>query len=427
MEILAEIFRLGQESEIMDGALLPVSHLTVAAVSQRFREIVISSPFLWRRIYVSDVSPYHRTHTWVERSSQNPLIITIDWSTEEKGKRTRQVSDIHEVMQILLPNCDRWSSFDFSSNDYDLIFYVLQRLEGLDVPLLQDLELNHHEDSEANEHFPWPEMAQSFNILGNAPSLKAIDLWGVHIDWSSALFRHLQSLSLAYHCMDVRPSSDQFFRILSDSAPTLRTLELECSGPCPPSWDNPWPSESIPLPNLRDLSIAFHPAYFVKALLPLLDAPNVQSLGLDFELAEDENEEDWNQVVKVLCTGGFVPNTKRRGAPLFPSIKKLLLSALSASKPNIAVLLYYHPEIFSLEMNFHYIDSTFLLCLTRPIQHLINSGTYIFPDWIPEELKEEVMSPPRHAVNDRSHQIWLLPRLKVFRAYNLSGEHIRLA
>lgn len=119
------------------------------------------------------------------------------------------------------------------------------------------------------------------------PSLKYLSLRGVHVDWDtlghflSTSEAGLTSLELAWHSHDVRPSPDQFHRILSSSS-DLRNLVLSASGPRIRE-DTVNHDDYVPahLPHLRNISIGYRTALEGRIALELLDAPNVRELSLE--------------------------------------------------------------------------------------------------------------------------------------------------
>ncbi|KAF8806741.1 hypothetical protein BYT27DRAFT_7211794 [Phlegmacium glaucopus] len=125
------------------------------------------------------------------------------------------------------------------------------------------------------------------------PSLKYLSLQGVHVDWDtlcgslSTSETGLTSLELAWHSNDVRPSSDQFHKLLSSNS-GLRNLILSGSGPSIPEDDNTvihhhHHHDYVPvhLPHLRNITVGYRSAGEGRMALELLDAPNARELTLE--------------------------------------------------------------------------------------------------------------------------------------------------
>lgn len=120
------------------------------------------------------------------------------------------------------------------------------------------------------------------------PSLKHLTLRGVHVDWDAlgnileASGSGLSHLELASHPKDVRPSINQFHRLLQ-STPNLQTLCVVGTGPEGPGSENDsvHDYEPVQLPNLRSVALGYRTEAGGRSLLHFLDARNVQSLVLD--------------------------------------------------------------------------------------------------------------------------------------------------
>jgi hypothetical protein len=136
-------------------------------------------------------------------------------------------------------------------------------------------------DSETHSDVEWCP-----NML---PSLKYLSLRGVHVDWDtlghslSTSETGLTSLELAWHSHDVRPSSDQFHKLLSSSS-GLRSLILSASGPSI-SEDTVSVAhhDYVPahLPHLENITVGYRTALEGRIALELIDAPNVKQLDLE--------------------------------------------------------------------------------------------------------------------------------------------------
>jgi F-box-like len=442
VELLAEIFTIGQAFELEEEAM-PTSHLTASAVCQKWRTIVLGTPPLWRWITIDDHEPWTRTLTYLERAEQCPLRIKIHW-TEEEGEEVvshRNVEQLNNVLDFLVPHVDRWQLFSLEVSQYTLIYHALARLEHLSAPCLEELSLSHQDDAEVGPVFEPEALSHSFELFCGAEdtpredtsgeetskSLKKARLWGVHVTWKSPLFTRLTSLTLAYHSEDVRPSVENFFSILSSSAPTLEEFTLEYSGPAGDDAIAGWPTESISFPCLRYLKIAFIPAIYIQNLLIIIDAPKLDQLDLDLDEGDDESTmTDWARVIEVICTGGYHPtstsrnSSRKRGVPLFPVLHTLQLLGYPGEITDLCILLYYHPEVTSLAVNFHWIPPELIEFLSEPISSFSPGINFELPRWVSQSLRESLANSM-----STKEEPWLLPKLAVFRAYNQSGTALR--
>jgi hypothetical protein len=438
VELLAEVFTIGQAFELEEEAM-PTSHLIAGAVCRKWRTIVLGTPPLWRWITIDDYEPWTRTLTYLERAEQCPLRIKIHW-TEEEGEEHashRNVVQLNNVLDFLIPHVDHWQLFSLEVSQYTLIYHALARLEHLSAPCLEELSLSHQDDAEVGPIFEPEALSHSFELFRGVEdtlredtsgeetfkSLKKARLWGVHVTWKSPLFSQLASLTLAYHSNDVRPSVEDFFSMLSSSAPTLEEFTLEYSGPAGEDAIAGWPTESIPFPCLRYLKIAFISAVYIQNLLIIIDAPKLDQLDLDLDEGDEESTiADWARVIEVICTGGYHPtstsrnSSRKRGVPLFPELHTLQLLAYPGEIIDLGILLYYHPEVTSLTINFHWIPSDFIEFLSGPISPGINRE---LPRWVSQSLRDLANS------TSVKREPWLLPKLAVFRAYNQTGAALR--
>lgn len=459
VEILGEIFALGQQMEIeayrtheYEGQNYTIdgdekdsqlsSHLIVAQVCVRWRNVVLQTGRLWRRVSIRDKEPWNWTRLCLERSGEAPLRIVIPWTENDEEssdapgalKKRYSTESLNKVFKMLLPYASRWESLSLAVDTYEVMYGALQILAASTCPMLTELELSNHDDVGMGETFEPKEFSKTYDLFRPTPTspeptpLRRAIFWGVHVNWTANLFSSLTILTLAYHSEDVRPSAETFFGILENSKETLLTLVLECSGP-QKGYDKEsgWPEEPIFLPQLRLLKIAFLPPTYVQNIITTFEAPSLDQLI--FDLGDEEHDtEDWNRVIEVLCTGAYKPETgfgmlsriNRRNVPLFPTIQSLKLSAFPASPTQLGILLYCHPLIRDFAINFNYLPQEFLFFLTASTTEILRTEDVMLPRWTPKELKqymEEVRKPEW-----KGPAQYLLPKLKVFRAYQLESQ-----
>ncbi|KAG6836683.1 hypothetical protein H0H93_004973 [Arthromyces matolae] len=324
----------------------------VSHVCQHWREVALETPTLWTTLTFSEGAPFERSRTWIQRAKGSPLDIHIDCTIPDVGEELRpfvgfaddeeehedwlppvasplvppvatpathgqryvdkhascnhdpptfSLPDLQVIMDMLVPLVSQWRSLEVTTSAFEYVHTVLSRLSQCpSAPLLETLEFYHYEDVEDYEVFSPAEFRESFLIFnGNAPNLRDVALWGVHLDWdrSISLLSNLRDFELTYHAEDVRPSFDTFAQIIK-SSPNLRTLSLCLSGPQKhDSEENNWGMDSeniIEVPSLKDLVFSYHTVAYGIALLKKLSVPNVHSLALDFD------GEDFSDFVKQL-------------------------------------------------------------------------------------------------------------------------------
>jgi len=236
------------------------------------------------------------------------------------------------------------------------------------APSLEVLQLYHYEDTDEDLRLFEPvRLRDPFPVLfsGNAPKLSQIALWGVHITWSmdkNTFLTDLKDLELAYHAEDVRPSWEEFERILLTS-PSLDTLTLCLSGPSGRPCD--WHSEGpIHLPALRNLVLAYHEPEYIGPLLSLLYTPNVTSLALDFDAG------DFSSFARQLATPR--PGTNKS---LLKGLEHLKISGLPCDHSVVDIMYAQLGNLRSINLTCTFLDMIFFLKLGQPIPSSSSSTT----------------------------------------------------
>ncbi|GLB38500.1 putative F-box-like [Lyophyllum shimeji] len=344
MDVDGEVEEEQEEQEETQERVLPFQVL-VSHVCRHWREVAIESPELWTTLTFTEGPPFDKSKTWIERSKGLPLHIHIDCTIPEVEEHEffdealqahysepragpahdsappvtavthgRQYAEEHN---IITPHVGRWQSLEVTASVYDYIHLLLSRLaECPAAPLLEVLELYHYEDCEDYETFRPVEFREPFlPFQGNAPKLRDVALWGVHLDWDRSLsfLTGLRDLELTYHAKDVRPSYATFKQMIT-SSPEIRTLSLCLSGPQEHNEEtNDWGTEPIEILSLKDLVLCYHEAQYAIALVQKLSVPNVHSLALDFD------GEDYSEFVRQLTR------------PM-PKVKKSILAGLEHMK-----------------------------------------------------------------------------------------------
>ncbi|KAF5382487.1 hypothetical protein D9615_002994 [Tricholomella constricta] len=332
-----------EEVDEEDEKVLPFQVL-VSHVCKHWRDVAIESPILWTVLTFAEGAPFEKSKIWIQRSKGLPLDVHVDCTIPDQDDHDpfddhfpasgdasspsqdtaaaaasaathgRQYAEDHKdcqhppppfslqdlamILDIIVPHVAQWRSLEVTASVYEYMHLLLSRLAGCPAaPLLEVLELYHYEDCEDYELFRPAELREHFLIFqGNAPKLRDVALWGVHLDWDRSLsfLRNLRDLELTYHAKDVRPSYATFKQMITSSS-ELRTLSLCLSGPQEHVDEtNDWGSDPIEIPSLKDLVLCYHEAQYAIALMQKLSVPNVHSLALDFD------GEDYTAFVKQL-------------------------------------------------------------------------------------------------------------------------------
>lgn len=328
----------------------------VSHVCKRWRYIAIETPTLWTSINFLEGPPFVKSQVWIDRSKQLPIDIEIDCPALDGDgiPHTFSIIDLSSALDIIIPHVHRWKKLDVSVCNYEYMYFVMERLsECKAAPQLELIDFCHYEDCDDSDHFKPPSLIQSFAPFnGNAPKLKHAAFWGVHILWSIPLLHNLVDIELAYHTMDVRPSWDDFSRMLKES-PRLEALTLTLSGPAGSPTD--WSQDPIQLPSLVELSLAYHTPEYISPLLRLLHMPNLKRLQLDFE------DSDFTQFVHQLAIPPF-----EKSSSLLAGIEYLKISGLPCSTRACDVMYEQLANLKSLHLNCSFVDVAFFEKLMSP-------------------------------------------------------------
>ncbi|KAA1469975.1 hypothetical protein DENSPDRAFT_654706 [Dentipellis sp. KUC8613] len=405
-ELLSYIFTLGAQLDYADDKdeediddddsddddePTPEFQVLASHVCKRWRDVAIQTPSLWTRLDFTEGPPFDKSRTYIERSAGCPLVIDIDCTVpdddsdeeeeEDEVEEVEEFDETEEVVQsdadapddepkssaatkrksrsfgpadldairaLILPHVNRWRIFELMTEDYAIMHHTLNALATAPAAeQLKMLHLYHYDDTDDIEHFEPAELrAPVVPFAGQAPQLVNVALWGVHVDWPRCdFFQGLEELELAYHAQDVRPEWDDFTRMLTRS-PNLVTLTLCMSGPAGAPAD--WPKDTIELPSVRNLVLAFQPQAYASALLERLVFPNAASLALDLE------EEDYSTFVAQLAAP--LPGKTKS---LLNGLQELRISGLPCNDAAIDTLYASLPNVVDLHLNRYHLEEPF--------------------------------------------------------------------
>jgi len=432
-DILSDIFFLGLLDAHADDKSFEKPQRyqgLISLVCHRWKAIMEGTPLAWANITVLDRQPFTITKRFLRLSGNCLINIAIDWMTSplEDEHVTLNIYNVNEMsclFDLLWPEAHRWRSLFVAVQDHSLIHYVVQGLRSVAAPNLRILLLRNH-DAGA-QSLTTLEMAAKYKLFQSppgAPLLRDVTLWGIHIDWSSPfLSSPLRKLDLCYHDIDVRPEPRRFFEILSSCSETLQGLTIESSGPILEGDDQHTlcVSSKIRLPNLLSLKVAFLSATTARRILGIIVARNVKELLLDFA-KWNSPVHIWNDFIKEICTGGA---SSTEG--MFPALTSLCLLSLPAHPIHLGALLFYHPRITTLIINFNYLDSGLLYTLGNPIPKI---GLPPWADALWATTLEQSQDKSRtgdQAVGENvRHKEWLCPELRKLEVYGVGGGQLRL-
>ncbi|KAH0586359.1 hypothetical protein H2248_007600 [Termitomyces sp. 'cryptogamus'] len=416
------------EEEEDEEMSLPFQVL-VSHVCRHWRHVAIETPELWTTIDFEEGAPFEKSKVWIERGKGRPLDIKIDCSippvdqdpdddadatsdsdldsdsdesnsiesitsashghqyVTEHGDCIHEpppisLVDLKQILDIIVPLVAQWRSLEITTSVWEYMHALLSRLsECPSAPLLETLEFYHYDDVEDNETFSPAELKEPFLIFnGNAPKLRNIALWGVHLDWdrSLTLLSDLHDLEMVYHTEDVRPSYATFTQMIA-SSPNLHNLGLCLSGPKQHDpEDNDWGTDIIEIPSLKELVFCYHKPPYAIALLKKLSVPNVHSLTLDFD------EEDYTEFVKQLTLP--MPKTNKS---ILAGLEEMKISGLPCNKASMESMLGQLTGLKSINIK----------CLNEHDQEIYSQ---LFPTTVTEDgstsQKQKIYCPNLHTI-----------------------------
>ncbi|KAH7909464.1 hypothetical protein BJ138DRAFT_1173658 [Hygrophoropsis aurantiaca] len=251
---------------------------------------------------------------------------------------------IVQTLDFLFPHIARWRSLTILTDTWTSMHAAITRLSTpssgayLGALLLENLTLMRCNEYIGHSSFFTPSALKTaiqnpfvalFGIITNnensvpanpLPRLRHLSLVGVHVEWSalSSIIstksknsslpnppRSLQSLKLAHHCCEVRPSITEFYHIL-EGCPDLRKLSLKVSGPQILA-DDDTPETPVSLPLLDELSLSYTDAQEAAKTLSLIHAPNVKRLCIeDATHPASPSEEDGGCLLTYCGTGALL-------------------------------------------------------------------------------------------------------------------------
>ncbi|CAK5284217.1 unnamed protein product [Mycena citricolor] len=313
--------------------LHPSFQVLVSHVCRHWREVSLAAHTLWTTLKFNTHLNLDRAKTYIERANGLPLDIFIDCTHEHQpdlddleelpdsempshtvppnahavilsmNPVTGSVSaleplstpkesdiciplpDLITIIELLTPHVEQWRIFEVTVKYFTHMHEVLKRIALLpSAPLLVEMGLYNYEDfdeEDADDEFETFKPAELREPLlpfgGNAPKLKNVAFWAVHIDWDQALEKGLltglHEIELAYHAKDVRPSFETF-KSMIDSSPQLSLLSMCLSG-------TTGEMTTVELPSLRSLVLCVLEAEYVALLVQAFVMPQLHDLTLD--------------------------------------------------------------------------------------------------------------------------------------------------
>jgi len=248
------------------------------------------------------------------------------------------------VVAILIPAIARWKSLTILTDTWApmhsalsiinpaLAMYGAPRLESLTLMRCNDF-VSFSPQFQPRElkdvgflTLSYPGSDYPFDVRHLLPRLRHLSLRGVHADWDIlgctllSSTQNLESLELASHSADVRPSIEQLHNLLTSVSSSLKTMRISGTGPGL-SYSTDEPSSSVPLreyasvqlPQLHNIAIGYRSSREGRAILKMLDAPNARKLMLeDATYSGDPEEVNGGSLLTYLGCKEFSSSTAER-------------------------------------------------------------------------------------------------------------------
>ena len=363
------------------GPLPP--QVLVSHVCRRWRAVALNIPRFWTTLRFCTYPGLAQKQEYISRSNGFPLTIEVDCGIENRGldndtpagenresdgSEDDEVSDsdmsgddetsdsdtsdddedsdsdiseddpdlsledLGHILNLLEPVVSQWGRFDFYASDTTHILFLMSRLDKLSAaPCLTSFRIHRYRMRDDTTFVP---AARFLPFHGQAPKLKEVIFWGIHIDWEGALptfLRGLRIFGLSALKNDDRPSYAAFAEIIKNS-PELKTLTSSMTGPLlsdDVSFDPraSWVPIPLPIPSLTRLMLQLYDQKYAIAFMQHLDLPNLTHLVLNLY------QEDYSDFVKVLAKPA-----QGRGS-LLRKIIDLEITGLSLDLASVKVLL----------------------------------------------------------------------------------------
>ncbi|KAF9810052.1 hypothetical protein IEO21_07134 [Rhodonia placenta] len=280
------------------------SEIVVSHVCSRWRNIALNTPKLWTQINLSRLIIYNKVGSYLERSQNSPVDISLrlslfglnDLRSPVYGKSAISsyiVQVVHGVWQLISEHISHWRSFILETINPQVMEAFIGLFNGCSpAPMLERLELV--DRSEIRSFYKTRKPLRVNIFSGETPKISTIAMSGVYFDWpQKSRTQNLISLTLLHHEFATGPRYQVLARILRGS-PNLKTLTLsdftpagdpdeealelpsECSPDVPPSCAAMLWSQS-----LVELAIEGMAPELATELVGRLALPNLTRLKID--------------------------------------------------------------------------------------------------------------------------------------------------
>ncbi|KAI6155827.1 hypothetical protein BKA82DRAFT_4083195 [Pisolithus tinctorius] len=319
-EMLLAIFEEAVSSPPEKEMWVPID---ISHVCHRWREVAISSPRLWRHIWVMPSIKLHLLEAYAARASASRYLDVHFFNWRERKDFQR----FDAALEFILPSIERWRSLSISSMCDTKIQHLANKLKKSSFPVLR--------------HFSFRALRPGQTCIGlfsandDCPALKTFDAENFSLSGDLTgnrskmlqVFSKLTSLTLRRYSNDTRllrtMIDSTVFRTLLNSTPGLTTLVLH-GQPLRFRIGAPVDGEStvVSMPHLQNLIL--HPGVlkprYLQQTISSIHAPSLRH----FELVFPDSKMSGQNVVELL----FDAKTRK---PRFPLVSTIVLHNASNS------------------------------------------------------------------------------------------------
>lgn len=273
-EMLSAIFEAAYDSDRWSFADRP---FILASVCRRWREVVLSNSYLWRRLYV----PLHTMSstklpflsTLLQRSADRPILLRIETNPSYADLENSLSPARLNALKELLKHSHRLQKVCIVGAPDMVLRAILNKDFGASgLPLLEDVELSYGESNASTwDRKQW----EYFRILHSAPGVRKLTLDATQFNASSLRIPGtLTELSITP--MEATEFDESHCLRILEGCRKLQTCTLALTD----NGGNPRPPGSVPivLPDLHTLWLSA--GFSLEDLLVSLELPALRDLTL---------------------------------------------------------------------------------------------------------------------------------------------------
>lgn len=271
-EVLSAIFHAGTHSNSNDASACQFG-LLVSRVTRVWREVALSNPQLWTRVWVNShryVANREMAEAFEKRSRKLPIELYASIRFTNSVVAREHERSLFQVISLLAP---RLRHLGMDCTWQGCLSYVVYYLRRTTPPLLESIDINlpdHPQDGPCED--------VDVKLFHGTPSLKSVRIRGIGLQCCEPPLGTVERLEI-HDVQRGMEAPTAKFRSMLNGLESLTHLVL-CDLQLMPDWDH---TTSIDLPSLRSLHIRPSQAYRAQGsqLLRWISAPKLETLSLE--------------------------------------------------------------------------------------------------------------------------------------------------